>query len=99
MEKIIIRESVRNLVEFCLLKGDIDNRFSGNARALEGTRAHQKLQKDNAGIYSEYEKEVFLTREFELKNSIIKVEGRADGIIFDDGKIICFNLLFRKQLE
>ncbi|ALP88703.1 helicase C-terminal domain-containing protein [Clostridium butyricum] len=88
MEKIIIRESVRNLVEFCLLKGDIDNRFSGNARALEGTRAHQKLQKDNAGIYSEYEKEVFLTREFELKNSIIKVEGRADGIIFDDGKII-----------
>lgn len=45
MEKIIIRESVRNLVEFCLLKGDIDNRFSGNARALEGTRAHQNFKK------------------------------------------------------
>lgn len=88
MEKIIIRESVRSLVEFCLLKGDIDNRFSGSARALEGTRAHQKLQKDNADLYTKYEKEVFLTHDFELENSIIKVEGRADSIIYDDDKII-----------
>lgn len=28
MDKVLIRESVRNLVEFCLKKGDIDNRFS-----------------------------------------------------------------------
>ena len=48
MDKIIIRESVRNLVEFCLKKGDIDNRFSGSARAIEGIRAHQKIQDDNA---------------------------------------------------
>lgn len=88
MEKIIIKESVRNLVEFCFLKGDIDNRFSGSSRAVEGTRAHQKLQKDNASIYSKYEKEVFLTHEFELENSIIKVEGRADSIIYDKNKII-----------
>lgn len=88
MEKIVIKESVRNLVEFCLLKGDIDNSFSGAARALEGTRAHQKLQKDNSNIYSKYEKEVFMSHEFELKKSIIKIEGRADGIIFDDDKII-----------
>ncbi|WP_293977913.1 ATP-dependent DNA helicase [uncultured Clostridium sp.] len=88
MEKIIIRESVRNLVEFCFLKGDIDNRFSGTARALEGTKAHQKLQKDNSEIYPKYEKEVFLTHDFELENSIIKVEGRADSIIYDDDKII-----------
>ena len=89
MDKIIIRESVRNLVEFCLLKGDIDNSFYGSAaRALEGTRAHQKLQKDNSYIYSKYEKEVFMTYEFELEKSIIKIEGRADSIIFDDDKVI-----------
>lgn len=88
MNKIVIKESVRNLVEFCLLKGDIDNRFSGTARALEGTRAHQKLQKDNSEIYSKYEKEVFMSHEFELEHSIIKIEGRADSIIFDDKNVI-----------
>lgn len=50
MDKIIVKESVRNLVEFCLKKGDIDNRFSGSARAVEGTKAHQKLQADNEKI-------------------------------------------------
>ena len=88
MNKIIIKESVRNLVEFCLLKGNIDNRFSGASRALEGTRAHQKLQKDNSNIYAKYEKEVFMSHEFELEKSIIRIEGRADGIIFDDDKVI-----------
>lgn len=88
MNKIVIKESVRNLVEFCLLKGDIDNRFSGAARALEGTRAHQKLQKDNSEIYSRYEKEVFMSHEFELEQSIIKIEGRADSIIFDGENVI-----------
>lgn len=88
MNKIVIKESVRNLVEFCLLKGDIDNRFSGAARALEGTRAHQKLQKDNSEIYSRYEKEVFMSHEFELEQSIIKIEGRADSIIFDNENVI-----------
>ncbi len=50
MDKILIRESVRNLVEFCLKKGDIDNRFSGSARAVEGVRAHQKLRKITEGF-------------------------------------------------
>ena len=42
MDKIIIRESVRNLVEFCLKKGDIDNRFSGSARATRGYKSTSK---------------------------------------------------------
>lgn len=88
MDKIIIRESVRNLVEFCLKKGDIDNRFSGSARAIEGIRAHQKIQDDNANIYENYEKEVYLTYEFELEKSLINIEGRADGIIIQEDRII-----------
>lgn len=88
MDKITIRESVRNLVEFCLKKGDIDNRFSGNARATEGIRAHQKLQDDNEKIYENYEKEVYLTYEFEMNKSIINIEGRADGIIIEQDKTI-----------
>lgn len=88
MDKVNIRESVRNLVEFCLKKGDIDNRFSGSARATEGIRAHQKLQDDNEKIYKNYEKEVYLTYKFEMDRSIINIEGRADGIIIEQDKII-----------
>jgi Rad3-related DNA helicase len=88
MEKIIVKESVRNLVEFCLKSGDIDNRFSGSARAIEGTRAHQKLQDDNSSIYENYKKEVYLSYTFETEKSLINIEGRADGIIIQNDKII-----------
>lgn len=40
----IIRVSVRNLVEFVLRSGDIDNSFMSMTRAVEGTYAHQKVQ-------------------------------------------------------
>ena len=74
-EKIILQESVRNLVEFCLKTGDIDNRFAGtSARAVEGTKAHQNLQADNESIYLNYTKEVTLDYEFELENIILKLE-------------------------
>ncbi|WP_297417754.1 ATP-dependent DNA helicase [Clostridium sp.] len=88
MDKIVIKESVRNLVEFCLKNGDIDNRFSGSARATEGIKAHQKLQDDNGRIYENYEREVYLTYEFELDKSLISIEGRADGIIIQADRII-----------
>lgn len=88
MDKVIIKESVRNIVEFCLKSGDIDNRFSGSARAVEGTKAHQKLQDDNFSIYKNYEKEVYLSYVFETKKSLINIEGRADGIIIQDDRII-----------
>lgn len=88
MDKVIIKESVRNLVEFCLKKGHIDNRFSGSARAVDGIKAHQKLQADNERIYKNYEKEVYLTYKFEMEKSVINIEGRADGIIIEDKIII-----------
>ena len=58
MSKYIVKESVRGLVEFVLKSGSIDNRFSTSKRAIEGIRAHQKLQKSNEEIFSKYEKEV-----------------------------------------
>lgn len=88
MDKITIKESVRNLVEFCLKTGDINNKFSGSARAVEGIRAHQRLQEDNEQIYEVYEKEVYLTYDFETTSSVIRIEGRADGIIIEKDKII-----------
>ena len=38
-----IKVSVGHLVEFVLRSGDIDNSFMSMTRALEGTKAHQKV--------------------------------------------------------
>lgn len=88
MSKEIIRESVRGLVEFILKSGSIDSRFSTSKRAVEGIRAHQKLQKSNEEIFDKYEREVYLGNEFELEDFILKIDGRADGIIYEESSII-----------
>lgn len=80
-----VKISVRNLVEFTLRSGDLDTRFTTSARAVEGTRLHQKLQKLNkkkfAELNMEYMAEVFLSHSFEREGISYIIEGRADGII------------------
>ena len=58
-EKMNIRISVRNLVEFILRSGDLDNRSSGADREAmqKGSRIHRKLQ---GRMGSNYEAEVSL---------------------------------------
>lgn len=77
-----VRISVRNLVEFLLRSGDIDNRKSGSGENAmqEGSRIHRMLQKR---MGPEYEAEVFLRHVYEAGAYQIVVEGRADGIITD----------------
>lgn len=85
MDEIIkIKESVRGIIEFVLRSGNLDDRYMGKNRALEGTLAHQKLQASNDTIYKDYEKEVKLEKEFYIDNIILNVEGRADGIIIEN---------------
>ena len=82
----IIKISVRNLVEFVLRSGDIDNSFMSTSRALEGTLAHQKVQKSYG---QEYKAEVTLKHSIEYDQYTILLEGRADGIYTGtDGVII-----------
>jgi DNA excision repair protein ERCC-2 len=69
--------SVRNLVEFILRRGSIDNRKKSSHTALEGAKIHRRLQKE-AG--EDYQKEVYLKTEVELDELTLVVEGRADGI-------------------
>ena len=86
--KIVIKESVRGIIEYVLKQGSIDDRYTSTTRALEGTLAHQKLQGSNEKIYSNYQKEVKLQEEFEIdKNIVLILDGRADGIIIDDSDI------------
>ena len=86
MEKLKGRISVRNLVEFILRSGDLDNSrgSSGDKEAmLKGGRLHRKIQRSMKG---NYQAEVSLKRESEYEDVIIQVEGRADGIFTEDGE-------------
>lgn len=87
-ESIQFKESVRGIVEYVLKGGSLDDRFVSRRRVLEGTIAHGKLQRDNEKVYQDYEKEVILKHEFLVNNISLIVEGRADGIIKEKGKII-----------
>ena len=78
-----IRISVRNLVEFVLRSGDIDNRRTAGAQReamLAGGRMHRKIQRR---MGSGYQAEVSLRHSVEEDGFQIVVEGRADGIIRD----------------
>ena len=77
-----IKVSVRNLVEFILRSGDIDNRravVADNAMA-EGSRIHRMIQRR---MGADYHAEVVLRYAYEEEKCTIIVEGRADGIIID----------------
>ena len=80
---ISVKLSVRELVEFILRGGSIDNRYGGMERANEGARIHRQLQKD-AG--ENYRAEVSLSHTTELGGVSFLVEGRADGIFYENGQ-------------
>lgn len=79
-EQPLIRISVRNLVEFILRSGDIDNRIAAADKdaMLLGGKIHRKIQRR---MGADYHAEVTLKYEVPCKGFILSVEGRADGII------------------
>ena len=77
----VIRISVRNLVEFILREGDIDNRTGGGPdpeNMQMGSRIHRKIQRQ---MGSDYQAEVPLKTEIVCDGFTLKIEGRADGLI------------------
>ena len=73
--------SVRNLVEFILRGGDIDNR-SGRMvtdAMLEGGKIHRKIQRS---MGENYQAEVPLALTIDAEEYRLVVEGRADGIVY-----------------
>ena len=84
----VMRISVRNLVEFILRSGDIDDRHptGPDTDTMQmGSRLHRKIQKS---MGSEYQAEVPLKREVVFNDLAICVEGRADGIIHREDTVI-----------
>lgn len=85
MEKI--RISVRNLVEFILRSGDIDNRRGALAdkEAMQiGSRLHRKIQ---GQMGADYRAEAALKTEIDCGTYVISVEGRADGIFTEKEQV------------
>lgn len=77
----VIRISVRNLVEFILREGDIDNRTGGGQdpeNMQMGSRIHRKIQRQ---MGADYQAEVPLKTEIVCDGFTLKIEGRADGLI------------------
>lgn len=85
-----IKISVRNLVEFILRSGDLDDRGMGSGPDLEamqqGSRIHRKIQRQQG---SGYQAEVPLSLTVPVTRDgdtfSVCVEGRADGIIAQEG--------------
>lgn len=84
-----IKLSVRELVEFVLKGGDLNSKFIGNNRALEGSKIHRLLQKKYKDDMEdvEYKSEQSLKYEFEYKSFNFFIEGRADGVIISQDGI------------
>lgn len=81
-----IRISVRGLVEFLLRQGDIDNRHgqAPEEAMQEGSRVHRLIQKK---MGANYRAEVSLRYVYSTEHYDLVVEGRADGILEENGEI------------
>ena len=74
-DKTEVRTSVRNLVEFILRSGNIDNRRASSPEnaMLEGGRIHRMIQKR---MGADYRAEVALKYRYETEQYTVIVEGR-----------------------
>jgi len=86
--KKIIRISVRNLVEFILQEGDIDNRIASTSEkdAMQlGSKIHRKIQREMGSFYRA---EISLKIQIPYEKFILQIEGRADGIQEDENGVL-----------
>ena len=100
----IIKISIRNLVEFIMRHGSIDNRYTSSIKAIEGIRGHQRVQKSYGDNYTA---EVPLKYTLTYEDLEIMVEGRADGILIEDentnplhwAQAKCYGYIYSMQNE
>lgn len=80
-----IQIAVRTLVEYVMREGSIDSRFLSRTALSDGTKLHQKLQRN----YQENDqKEVYLKTEVPFEGLTFVIDGRCDGLLFRDGQVI-----------
>ncbi|RJQ86874.1 MAG: ATP-dependent DNA helicase [Desulfobacteraceae bacterium] len=77
--------AVRAMVEHVLRCGDLRSDFMGSAGALEGIRAHQRVQR---GRPADYQAEVAVSLELKRPDYDLKVGGRIDGVFRDNERVM-----------
>ncbi|MCY9693885.1 ATP-dependent DNA helicase [Paenibacillus alginolyticus] len=72
--------SVRSLVEYVYRSGSIESGFRTSRALTEGTKAHQKVQKQ----YGESDQhEVYVSAEIPYEDLLFVIDGRCDGLLLD----------------
>lgn len=73
--------SVRTLVEYVYRSGSIESGFKSASGLVEGTRIHKAVQQS----YTEEDQtEVYLKTEIHYKGILFHIEGRCDGLLWQD---------------
>lgn len=87
-KKRVIKISVRNLVEFIMQSGDLDNTHSGKneVEAMQaGSRIHRKLQKMMGANYTpEVPLSITVPVNYDNISFDLTVDGRADGVLVNN---------------
>ncbi|RTE08706.1 ATP-dependent DNA helicase [Paenibacillus whitsoniae] len=78
---VAIQISVRSLVEYVFSSGSIDTGFRSAKALTDGTKAHQKLQKEY-GPGDEHE--VYVSADIAHEGLVFTVDGRCDGLLLDE---------------
>lgn len=81
---MIIKISVRDLVEFVLRRGDLQPGSIGASSALEGIKAHQYIQKISGADYVPEVTLSYIYPDQTSQNDCLEIKGRADGIIIKE---------------
>ena len=77
---------IRQLVEFVLRQGDLNEIKNSQNTALNGAKIHRQLQSSRG---EDYDSEVYLKKIVTMNDTDYIIAGRADGIqLNDDGALI-----------
>ncbi|PGZ84696.1 ATP-dependent DNA helicase [Bacillus sp. AFS029533] len=80
-----IKVSVRTLVEYAHTAGSINLTYKSSVSLIEGTKAHQKIQRE----YGEQDvKERPISGTIKLDQLAFQIEGRCDGLLLKDDQYI-----------
>jgi DNA excision repair protein ERCC-2 len=81
LKRPAITIAVRELVEKVLRRGDLRYDFLGSVKAVEGIRAHQKIQSQRP---EHYQAEVTVDHRVDAGGVELRVTGRLDGVLTKD---------------
>jgi DNA excision repair protein ERCC-2 len=83
--KPLIKISVRNLIEYVLMGGNLSSGFISNTRMTDGIKGHQKIQKSRPEGYLFEVPVTFLVENEKIE---LEISGRIDGILINENETI-----------